>query len=148
MTIGFHPAAMVWHHRRNSVLTYWRQQRGYGKAEALLESKWPDKYNGAGHVTWHGRVYGPGRGPAGHGRIYQGVWGTAPFQRLYHRPAGLLSSLPAMPEWHLMALVLAVLTGLGVVWAPLLLAAPVLALAVLVSLGRAVTAGWRATSPA
>ena len=38
-TVGFSPAALVWHHRRNSVLAYWRQQRGYGKAEALLERK-------------------------------------------------------------------------------------------------------------
>ena len=42
-TIGFSPAAMVWHHRRNSVRAYWRQQRGYGKAEALLERKWPEQ---------------------------------------------------------------------------------------------------------
>src|SRR5262249_21365247 len=41
LTLGFHPAAVVWHHRRNSIRAYWRQQRGYGKAEALLEQKWP-----------------------------------------------------------------------------------------------------------
>jgi len=38
-TLGFHAGAMVWHHRRNSVRTYWRQQLGYGRAEALLEAK-------------------------------------------------------------------------------------------------------------
>ncbi len=42
-TIGFHPSALVWHHRRNSVKAYWKQQKGYGKAEALLEGKWPEK---------------------------------------------------------------------------------------------------------
>src|SRR5204862_745152 len=42
-TIGFNPAAMVWHHRRGSIRAYWRQQIGYGKAEALLEQKWPHK---------------------------------------------------------------------------------------------------------
>src|SRR6185503_10024926 len=46
-TIGFNPAAMVWHHRRNSLRAYWKQQKGYGKAEALLEAKWPEKYNAA-----------------------------------------------------------------------------------------------------
>ncbi|MEJ7678557.1 MAG: glycosyltransferase family 2 protein [Segetibacter sp.] len=51
-TIGFHPSALVWHHRRNSLEAYWKQQYGYGKAEALLESKWPEKYNGFGHLTW------------------------------------------------------------------------------------------------
>src|SRR3989442_11985917 len=55
-TLGFSPAAMVWHHRRNSVLTYWRQQTGYGRAEAMLERKWPQKYNGPGHVRWAGRL--------------------------------------------------------------------------------------------
>src|SRR5947208_3887327 len=59
-TLGFSAAAMVWHKRRDSVRGYLRQQRGYGKAEALLEAKWPDRYNGAGHVTWLGRVYGNG----------------------------------------------------------------------------------------
>lgn len=49
-TLGFSAAAVVWHHRRNSVRAYWKQQGGYGKAEALLEKKWPEKYNGAGHV--------------------------------------------------------------------------------------------------
>src|SRR5438128_2631431 len=59
-TLGFHPAAVVWHHRRNSVRTYWRQQIGYGRAEAMLERKWPEKYNDVGHVRWTGRMYGSG----------------------------------------------------------------------------------------
>src|SRR5438094_4557610 len=50
-TLGYHPAAMVWHHCRNSVRAYWRQQVGYGRAEALLERKWPEKYHRKGHVT-------------------------------------------------------------------------------------------------
>ena len=48
--IGFSPGAMVWHHRRNSARTYWKQQQGYGKAEALLEEKWPERYNAMGHL--------------------------------------------------------------------------------------------------
>src|SRR6184192_3753850 len=47
-TLGFSPAAMGWHHRRDSVRAFWKQQVGYGKAEALLERKWPEKYNVAG----------------------------------------------------------------------------------------------------
>ena len=54
-TLGFSPAAVVWHHRRNSLQAYWKQQCGYGKAEALLERKWPSKYNAAGHLAWSGR---------------------------------------------------------------------------------------------
>ena len=37
--LEFAPGALVWHHRRDRVRSYWRQQRGYGKAEALLEAK-------------------------------------------------------------------------------------------------------------
>src|SRR5207244_4011622 len=82
--IGFSPAATVWHHRRNSVRAYWKQQRGYGKAEVLLQRKWPEKYNGTGHLTWAGRVYGKGlRCILGRtARIYHGTWGNAPFQCL------------------------------------------------------------------
>ena len=28
--------------------------------QPLLEGKWPDRYNEAGHVTWGGRIYGRG----------------------------------------------------------------------------------------
>ncbi|HEY3020897.1 MAG TPA: glycosyltransferase, partial [Solirubrobacteraceae bacterium] len=41
LTVGFSPAAVVWHHRRNSVRAYLRQQFHYGRAEGLLERKWP-----------------------------------------------------------------------------------------------------------
>ena len=52
--LGFSPAAVVWHHRRNSVRTYWRQQLGYGKAEALLKRNGPRNT-----TTW---AISPGRG--------------------------------------------------------------------------------------
>src|SRR2546425_694879 len=102
-TIGFSPGAMVWHHRRNSVKTYWKQQQGYGKAEALLERKWPEKYNAAGHVTWAGRVYGKGLASIfGHGgRIYHGIWGAAPFQSIYQPAPGPWGSLRLTPwRWR------------------------------------------------
>src|SRR5262249_46406188 len=35
-------------------------QQGCGKAEALLENKWPVKYNSLGHCSFAGSVYGPG----------------------------------------------------------------------------------------
>jgi GT2 family glycosyltransferase len=132
-TVGFAPGAMVWHHRRNSLKTYWKQQQGYGKAEALLEAKWPERYNAMGHVSWAGRLYGTGwtraLGSRG-GRIYHGVWGQAPFQALYQRDTPLLALLPLMPEWWLVVLALAFVSLLGLAWAPLLLALPLLALAI------------------
>jgi len=141
--LGFSPAAVVWHHRRNSVRTYLKQQRGYGRAEALLEKKWPEKYNSAGHVSWAGRVYGNGFFtvlPRG-GRIYQGIWGTAPFQRLYASPPGLVSSLVLMPEWFFIVGLLALLTGLGYSWRPLLLAAPLLLVALGAPVAHAIASG-------
>jgi GT2 family glycosyltransferase len=35
-TLGFSAGAVVWHHARSSLRAYWRQQVGYGRAEALL----------------------------------------------------------------------------------------------------------------
>ena len=108
--IGFHPGAMVWHHRRPSLRTYWKQQKGYGKAEALLEAKWPSKYNSFGHVTWAGRLYGKGLTRAlGQWRVYHGFWGSAPFQRLYTARPHSLASLMLTPEWYLLNLMLTVL---------------------------------------
>ncbi len=129
--LGFSPTAQVWHHSRNAVRTYWRQQRGYGKAEALLERKWPQKYNTTGHVTWRGRVYSPGEtlmwGTAW--RVYHGRAGSAPFQSLYQSEPGSVQTLFAMPESYLVIVWLLFLSVLGVFWRPLLLAIPFLALA-------------------
>jgi hypothetical protein len=144
--IGFSPAAQVWHHRRNSLRTYWRQQRGYGKAEALLEQKWPTKYNAVGHLNWAGRIYGKGLTLGWRrGRIYQGAWGSAPFQSIYQPAAGPISSLPLMPEWYLVIIALAVGAALGLVWTPLLLALPLLLLALGTSLIQAALSAQHAS---
>jgi GT2 family glycosyltransferase len=146
-TLGFHAGAMVWHHRRNSLRAYWRQQIGYGRAEALLEQKWPEKYNAAGHVAWAGRLYGKGLAEtlgSGRTRIYHGVWGSALFQRMYHRAPGTLAALPLMPEWYLFVLILGILGALGVVWGPLRLVWPLLAAAVGLPVLQAARAARRA----
>ncbi len=146
-TIGFHPGALVWHRRRASVRGYWRQQQGYGRAEALLERKWPEKYNGAGHLAWRGRLYGAGTGRGlawRRGRIYQGTWGSAAYQSLYEPASGLAASLVLMPEWYLVVLTLAALTALGLLWTPLLAAAPLLVTALAGPLAHAVLSALRA----
>lgn len=148
--IGFHAAAMDWHHRRNEVGTYWRQQQGYGKAEALLEEKWPEKYNAAGHFTWAGRLYGRGLTEMlrfSRARIYGGSAGSALFQSLYQPATGLLSALPLMPEWYLVIAVLAVLTLLGLAWAPLLWAGPLLLVAIAAPVAQALLSAARAEFP-
>ncbi len=149
-TLGFHAGAMVWHHRRNSVRTYWRQQLGYGRAEALLERKWPARYNALGHYRWAGRIYGSGLTHAlalRRGRIYQGSWGSAPFQSLYQPGPGVLASLPLMPEWHLAIVGLATLAMLGALWPPLLFALPVLGVALAVPIAQAVVSAHAAAFP-
>ncbi len=122
-TLGFSPAALVWHHHRNSLLAYLRQQRGYGRAEALLERKWREKYNAAGHVTWLGRVYGKGLASlfTWSNRVYHGVWGSAPFQSIYEPAGSVFSTLPLMPEWLFITLFLGILVLLGLAWKPLLI---------------------------
>ena len=146
-TLGFSPAAVVWHHRRNSVRAYWRQQIGYGKAEALLEKKWPEKYNAAGHLTWGGRVYGNGhtRTLGRAWRIYYGTWGGAPFQSRQEKPPALIWCLPLMPEWYLVILALGWLTMLGIHWKPFLAALPLLLFSVGAPLAQAVLSGTRAS---
>ena len=79
-TVGFSPGAVVWHHRRGCVRGYLKQQFEYGKAEALLERKWPERYNRMGHLAWAGRVYGAPleKVLGGRWKIYYGTWGTGP----------------------------------------------------------------------
>ena len=130
-TIGFAPAAVVWHRRRGTVRGYLRQQRGYGKAEALLERKWPEKYNLVGHATWAGRLYGSGArdGLRRRWRVYYGTWGLGGFQRVYRPPPVQLAWLPLMPEWMLVLAALAAVSLLGLLVTPFLLAVPAFVLA-------------------
>ena len=148
-TLGFSPAALVWHHRRNSIRNFWRQQKGYGRAEALLEAKWPEKYNPAGHLSWAGRMYGRGLilSLYGRQRVYHGSWGMGLFQQLYRPSPGTLASLPLMPEWYLLIALLAGVSGLGFLWSPLLVAIPLLVVAVVAVVVQAMKSAARATFP-
>ena len=148
--IGFNAAAMNWHHRRNSVKMYWKQQQGYGKAEALLEEKWPEKYNALGHFAWSGRLYGKGLTEALPGRkkrVFHGQWGQALFQSIYEPAAGFFASLPLMPEWFLVIGGLAALSLLGLSWPPLLWTTPLLIAAVAAPLVQAVLSAAKAEFP-
>ncbi|HZB90280.1 MAG TPA: glycosyltransferase [Stellaceae bacterium] len=109
-TIGFSPAAVVWHFRRNTVRAYIGQQRGYGKAEALVYSRHPFRFNLFGQAKWLGRIYGDlsaalllSRKPV----IYSGVFGRGLFQTLYEPPSSLAAFLPLSFEWNIVALLLA-----------------------------------------
>jgi len=127
--IGFSPAAVVWHFRRNTVSAYFNQQRGYGKAEALVYAKHPFRFNLLGQAKWLGRIYGDlsaslllSRRPL----IYSGVFGRGLFQTMYEPPSSLAASLPLTFEWSAASLALAFagITGGGWLW---LLTVPLLA---------------------
>jgi O-antigen biosynthesis protein len=110
-TIGFSPSAVVWHFRRNTVKAYLGQQKGYGKAEALVYGKHPFRFNLFGQAKWLGRIYGDlsaslllSRRPV----IYSGVFGRGLFQTMYEPPSSLAAFLPLTFEWNVAAVVLAV----------------------------------------
>jgi GT2 family glycosyltransferase len=134
LTLGFHPGAMVWHHRRAAVGAYWSQQMNYGRAEAMLERKWPEKYNAAGHLAWNGRLYGKAFWQLFRGqrrRIYHGSWGTALFQSVYNVAPGMLSSILTMPEWYLLIAIFALTSLVSAAYSPLRFSIALLALAIL-----------------
>jgi len=146
-TLGFHSAAVVWHHRRGSVRRFWRQQRGYGRAEALLERAWPEKYNTPGHLAWGGRIYGRGAVPLRRQRVYYGLWGSGAFQPGIEQPQPLLLALAGAPEWWLVIGVLAAIAAAGLLAPPLLAALPLLAGALALPLWQALTTARRCDEP-
>jgi len=153
-TLGFSPSAVVWHRRRESVRGFFRQQRGYGNAEALLERAWPEKYNRTGHLSWRGRVYGgTSVGVARPWRIYYGTWGDSLFQSRHERAVGTLASLPLMPESFIVIGALIAGSAYSLLFDPSFLRVPVanvplalvlLAVALGGLLGRALRSGWKA----
>ena len=107
LRIGFAPSAVVWHHRRPSVLAYWRQQVGYGEGEAWLEAHHPEKFL-SGQMMWRGRIYSqfPFLSTVSERRVNTGVWGTAAFPSVYSTQAHQWHLLPHSPLWMAMSLAL------------------------------------------
>jgi hypothetical protein len=102
-TLGFCPAAFVWHFRRNTFKAYYGQQRGYGAAEAMLYLKYPERFNSLGQIMWQGRIPGLARTLPG-GARKKIVWAKgsrAFFQTIYEREQGLVKFLPQTLEWQL-----------------------------------------------
>jgi GT2 family glycosyltransferase len=112
--IGFHPSAIVWHHRRASIKAYLKQQRGYGMAEAALERKFPEKFNLFGYIYWRGAIYGSElKLPFVRPRIYGGEFGSALFQSIYNPGPSPLFFSPLMFEWYLVGLGLLLAGGIA-----------------------------------
>src|SRR5438445_102573 len=139
-------AAVVWQHPRKSIRRFWKQQVGYGQAEALLEHKWPARYNSIGQLSWRGRLYGRGVSldfSAMHGRVYQGVWGTAPFQSLYESRNSRWS-IALAPEWYLMIALLAGMFLLSLGWGASIVVGPILLVAIVLPIAQASISARRA----
>jgi len=112
--ITFAAGAFVWHHRRQTPRTYFRQQAGYGEAEALLRFHHPARFNGLGSGKWNGVVYGDALQGIRLAQplIYRGVFGTGMFQCLYQPQASHWVMLLSTLEWHALILVCFLLVSL------------------------------------
>lgn len=106
LPIGYASGAMVWHHRRATVAAYARQQKGYGRSEAMVHFKHPQRCGSFGRSRWRGIIYGGGAVglPLLPETIYHGRFGGGLFQTIYrHNHYGVWSVLISL-EWHLAAL--------------------------------------------
>jgi glycosyltransferase involved in cell wall biosynthesis len=109
--LGYCPSAFVWHFRRNTVKAYYGQQRGYGKAEAMLYLKYPARFNALGQIKWNGTIPGIARTIPGGGRL-RVRWrrSAEPIQRVDEMPLSMLKVAPLTAEWSLAAGALLVLS--------------------------------------
>jgi O-antigen biosynthesis protein len=123
--IGFHPTALVWHHRRPGLRTYLRQQRTYGRSEALVEARHPERFTAAGTARWRGRIYNSLTPSIAPQRIYRGVYGTAPYQSVYRGGGHVLDLV------HQAGVPIA---GMALLTAPLALISPWLGLPALLAI--------------
>jgi GT2 family glycosyltransferase len=112
-SIGFQPAALVWHHHRASIRTYCRQQIGYGEGETWLMQIHPEKFV-RGRVAWRGHIYSPLpfiRSLSAN-RINAGPFGSAAFPSIYRTDAHPFAYMPHSGRWQIAWMLL---FGTGVV---------------------------------
>jgi glycosyltransferase involved in cell wall biosynthesis len=105
--LAYAPGAVVIHERRQTIASYLRQQRGYGRAEGLLFRRYPNQnwagdgaYGGGNWIaTWFGMSP----------RVYYGALGRALFQTAY--PGAILplaAQVPLTIQWFACAVALTV----------------------------------------
>jgi O-antigen biosynthesis protein len=143
LPIGYAAGAMVWHHRRPTVSAFLRQQKGYGRSEAMLHFKHPQRCSGFGRSRWRGIIYGDGAVglPLMPELIYHGRFGSGLFQTVYRHNAYGIWSVVMSLEWHLLAVFLVLLATMA--W-PLVFLSVAMWLA---TFALAIRSGWRAPLP-
>ncbi|MEM6885071.1 MAG: glycosyltransferase, partial [Verrucomicrobiota bacterium] len=99
--IAFSPSAVVWHHRRFNVKTYFSQQRGYGEAEALLRFQHTGRFDAMGNSRWQGKIYGGLSTDSLFYRpmIYHGLFAMGAFQSMYTQASGTWIALFGSLQW-------------------------------------------------
>ena len=152
--IAFSPSAIVWHHRRSTVNGYWRQQRGYGFAEAYLRSFYPGRFNIFGDLVWKGRIYdSPHTALRTFGvpslfkpRIYQGWFGSGLFQSIYQPFLSWWLQIFTTAEWQLLSWFILATGVLSIFINPIVgyFLLPLSVMMITVSLGIAVISGIHA----
>ena len=122
--IGFAASAVVWHHRRNTVRAFLKQQKGYGRSEAMLIAKHAQRFNRLGCSLWRGIIYGEGAVGLSTAEpvVFHGRYGSGLFQTIYHQNAYSAWGYFTLLEWHAIAALLLALSVL----APLLASAAAL----------------------
>jgi hypothetical protein len=88
--VGYHPAAFIWHRRREGIRPYLRQQRNYGRGQALTQRRYPERFpvltrfGGLGSIV---RSVQARRKPnASYPVAYRSIcWQDRPFIDLLHR---------------------------------------------------------------
>ena len=107
--IAFAPSALVWHHHRDTIAGYWRQQVGYGEGETWLMRSHPEQFV-RGRMAWRGHIYSPLPliRSFSDERIHAGPFGAAAFPSVYRTYAHPLTYLPHSGRWQLAWLALLV----------------------------------------
>ena len=126
LRLGYCPAAFVWHFRRNTIKGYYGQQRGYGRAEAMLYRRYPERFNALGQIKWTGTIPGFIRTLPG-GNEPRVFWGArrAGHQTIFDPALKFLAFMPQTFEWAIgwtIALALSILLGLSAIPALAMLA--------------------------
>jgi O-antigen biosynthesis protein len=153
--IVYHPAAVVWHHRRPTIRTYLRQQMGYGYAEAHLQRRYPGRFNFFGYPVWEGGVYDSvhshlrkeGVPFVFRPRIYRGHFCGAQFQTLYQPFLTWWYQIFSTAEWMLLTFSTFASAVLTLLFGPKPLGFALLgatALMSALSIATGLLAGWRA----